>query len=191
MGDAYVSSGADISGCGRYRYRLWREWRNENSGKRWRWLGANDGNGEPLGEPLSCLFVMLNPSTADGNEDDPTIRRCVGFAKRLGYDRLDVVNLFAWRATDPREVLSMTGDGDPIGPRNQEVIGFAAEDAGVIICAWGVHGSHIGQNETVLGWLEGRKVHALGLTKDGHPRHPLYLKSDAPLVDLTRRRRAA
>ena len=182
----YVSSGALLSGDGMYRYLLWREWRGVAPKENWQWFGAKDGAGHELGEPKSCLFVMLNPSTADGEADDPTIRRCVGFAKRFKFDRLEVVNLFAYRATDPQEVLRMTGAGDPIGPRNQDIIERAAADAGLIICAWGAHGSHIGQDETVRGWLEifGKPLYALGLTKDGKPRHPLYLKSDAELVRL-------
>lgn len=178
----YTASGAMISGDGLYRYLLWREWRGVAPKENWRWLGAKDGAGHELGEPKSCLFVMLNPSTADGEQDDPTIRRCVAFAKRFKYDRLEVVNLFAYRATNPQDVLRMTGDGDPIGPRNQEIIERASADAGLIICAWGAHGSHIGQDETVRGWMGDRKVHALGCTKEGHPRHPLYLKSDADLM---------
>lgn len=177
---SYLYKGAQISGCEQYRYLLWREWRG--SGQHWRSWGGKDGAGSELEEPKSCLFVMLNPSTADGEQDDPTIRRCVGFAKRLGYDRLEVVNLFALRATDPAVVLEMTGTRDPIGPRNQEVIANAAFDAGVIICAWGVHGKHIGQDETVKGWLGDRELYALGLTKDGSPRHPLYVRADAELI---------
>lgn len=182
MNNAYTESGADISADGKFRYILWREWRGVAPHENWRWFGAKDGNGAELGEPKSCLFIMLNPSTADADKDDPTIRRCVAFAKRFGFDRLEVVNLFAFRATDPKEILGMTGGGDPIGPRNQEVIEIAAGDAGLIICAWGTHGSHIGQDETVIGWLDGKEAYVLGRSKEGHPRHPLYLKSDAPLM---------
>ena len=180
----YVESGADISADGKYRYLLWREWRGVAPNKNWRWLGAKDGAGEEIGEPKSCLFIMLNPSTADADKDDPTIRRCVAFAKRFGFDRLEVVNLFAFRATDPREVLRMTAAGDPVGVRNQEVIERAASDAGLIICAWGTNGAHLQQAETVLGWLSDSETFALGLSKEGHPRHPLYLKADAPLLPM-------
>ena len=183
MSETYTHSGADISPDGRYRYRLWREWRGLESGKHWRWLNAVDGAGHRLGEPLSCLFVMLNPSTADGDKDDPTIRRCVSFAKREGYDRLDVVNLFAHRATDPREILRMLDKDEPYGPRNQAVIQRAVSDAGVIVCAWGAHGNHLEHDQTVLGWLQGWDVpmKCLGRTLDNHPRHPLYVKGDARL----------
>ena len=86
--------------------------------------------------------------------------------------------------TDPREVLRMTGSSDPVGPRNQEIIERAVSDSGLIICAWGAHGAHIGQDETVLGWLEDAVTYALGFSKDKQPRHPLYLKSDAPLLPM-------
>lgn len=176
----YLDAGARISKCGRYRYLLWREWRGSN-GEHWRWLGANDGNGQPLGEPKACLFIMLNPSTADAQNDDPTIRRCVGFAKAWGYDRLEVVNLFAHRATSPDELLSLSAGDDPVGPENQDYVEDAAERAGLIVCAWGGNGGHLGQDETVLGWLD-RPAHCLGTTRDGRPRHPLYLPAELKLV---------
>jgi hypothetical protein len=181
---AYTDKGAVMSSCGKYRYLLWREWRGVAPKENWRWLGAKDGAGHELGEPKACLFVMLNPSTADADQDDPTIRRCVSFAKRFGFDRLEVVNLFAYRATDPKEILAMTGPGDPIGYRNQELIEKCAAEAGLVICAWGAHGSHIDHDQTVLGWLgEGEKF-CLGRTKDGHPKHPLYLPHDASLEPI-------
>lgn len=173
----YVRSYADISPCGRYRYLLEREWRGTHDPKNWRWLGAKDGAGHGLGTPKPVLFVMLNPSTADGTRDDATIRRCVGFAKAWQYEALQVVNLFAYRATNPKEMFKA---GDAVhGPRNQEVIEDAAAQAGIIIAAWGAHGSWGEQNEIVRGWLHGRPLYALGMTKDGHPRHPLYLPADA------------
>lgn len=189
--NSYTDAYAEISACGKYRYLLSREWRGVAPHENWRWLGAKDGAGHELGEPKACLFVMLNPSTADGVQDDPTIRRCVAYAKRFKFDRLEVVNLFAYRATDPQDVLRMTGDGDPIGSGNQEIVEAAAHDAGLIICAWGAHGGHIDQDETMLGWLGNRETWALGLTKDGHPKHPLYLKADAPLIRFNGRRRIA
>lgn len=174
---SYVGSGADISADGKYRYRLWREWRLALEGReaKWRMFGEVDGDGQELGEPYACVFIMLNPSTADGKQDDPTIRRCVSFAKAWGYDRLEVVNLFAYRATNPRDVFALSQGGDPIGPRNQEVIDSVTDHAGIIICAWGAHGGYMGQDETVLGWLRDKERFALGLTKEGYPRHPLYL----------------
>ncbi len=164
MGD-YARSYADISPCGKYRYLLEREWSD---------FSVDQGG--------SAMFVMLNPSTADGDVDDPTIRRCVGFAKSWGYGWLSVVNLFAYRATDPKELFKA---GDAVhGPRNQEVIERAATHAGIIVCAWGAHKSADWQAETVRGWLHGETLYALGFTKSGHPRHPLYLPADAKPIAL-------
>lgn len=192
----YTDAGAIISACGKYRYRLWREWRGV--GEQWdMWTEGDgspalDGAGQPIGEPLSCVFVMLNPSTADGEQDDPTIRRCVGFAKRLGFDRLDVVNLFAYRATKPAELLRLNHGDEPWGIDNERQIARALDLAGMVVCAWGAHGGHLGQDETVLGWLDSHNhrdapVMALGLTNEGFPRHPLYLPSDAQPVPYSGR----
>jgi len=178
----YIDSGATISHDGRYRYLLWREWRGSNRPENWHWYGAKDGNGAELGYPKACLFVMLNPSTADGTQDDPTIRRCVGFAKSWGFDRLEVVNLFAYRATKPADLLALREPDDPVGSQNQEYVEDRAAEAGKIICAWGSHGAHLGQDETVLGWCGPKSTWALGLTRDGYPRHPLYVAANAPLV---------
>ena len=189
----YVSSGADISADGKYRYLLWREWRNHPKPAKWHWWKNDDGSavvdgaGHPIGEPKSVLFVMLNPSTADADIDDPTIRKCVGFAKRWGFDRMEVVNLFAYRATDPRVLLRLPERDDPFGVRNQEVIQQAAWDCAMIVCAWGTHGAHLGQNETVLGWIEGcqsKPLGALGFSKNGEPRHPLMLSYKTPIVSM-------
>ena len=163
MPNHYLENDAVISDCGKYRYLLRRTW----------------DHAKPR-----ALLIMLNPSTADARQDDATIRSCVRLLTGLGYGSMEVVNLFAFRATDPREVLRMTAAGDPVGARNQEVIECAASDAGLIICAWGTNGSHIQQAETVLGWLSDRETFALGLSKEGHPRHPLYLKADAPLLPM-------
>ncbi len=194
---SYISKGATISACGRYRYRLWREWRGTGTDANWDWLTDKsgkrvvDGGGHPLGEPKSALFIMLNPSTADGERDDPTIRRCVAFAKAWGYDRMDVVNLFAWRATKPADLLAVNHPDDPVGVNNKDHIEAAARKAGIIICAWGAHGSHLGQDETTLGWLTDtqlRRCHTLKVTKDGHPGHPLYIAAStvpAPFAKAT------
>ena len=170
----YTAAGARISGDGIYRYSLWRDWRHS----------CADITNLHM---KTCLFIMLNPSTADADADDPTIRRCVAFAKGFGYDGLEVVNLFAYRATKPSELFEYpkTG-GDPVGWENQKYITQAATTARMIICAWGAHGGFIGQDETVKGWLEdtGKPLYALGLTKEGHPRHPLYLPSNTQLVRM-------
>lgn len=190
--DPYIAKGARLSADGVYRYRLWREWRGTPNAK-WRWMqpsgawsdneatAVTDGAGAPFGEPKICAFVMLNPSTADGETDDPTIRRCVNYCKAWGYERLEVVNLFAYRATDPAVILKMDAGTDPVGYENQEIVEEVARDADLIVCAWGAHGSHLGQADTLLGWTEhvAAKRRALGLTQDGQPRHPLYLKADS------------
>jgi hypothetical protein len=186
----YLSKGAQIDASGTYRFRLWREWRLHPLPAKWdMWTNeigdpVVDGAGEQIGDPLSCVFVMLNPSTADGEQDDPTIRRCVGFAKRFGFDRLEVVNLFGFRATSPAELLNISPEVDPCGHENQRAVMQALDKAGMIICAWGAHGGHLDQDETMLGWIErfndrDAPVVSLGVTAKGFPRHPLYLRADA------------
>ena len=197
MAEKYTSKGANISGCGRYRYRLWREWRSSAKPEHWAWLtdelgrSVNDGAGHPLGTPKSAVFIMLNPSTADGELDDPTIRRCVGFAKSWGYDRLDVLNLFAYRTRNPNELLSLTHDDDPVGPQNRATFRSLLENddtlgrpIGKIICAWGNHGRYINQDETVLGWLGDYPRYALRISQGGNPSHPLYLPAASKLVEF-------
>lgn len=187
--EKYINAGARISGDGLYRYLLWREWRGTHDRKNWRWFGGKDGAGAELGEPLSCLFVMLNPSTADGEKDDATIRRCVGFAKAWKFERLEVVNLFAYRATKPKDVLARQNAREEIiGLHNSEVMDAAARDAGLIVCAWGANATALDPTrdhvETVRGWLRDKQMHSLGFTKDGQPRHPLYAPSDSALVPM-------
>lgn len=169
----YAGTGADISADGRYRYLLSRDW------------SAPD---QRIVRP--AVFIMLNPSTADANVDDPTIRRCVGFAKREGCSRLFVANLFAWRATDPAELP--TAD-NPIGPDNSSVtcqlLDYSASRAGLVVAGWGASGPADAKAIRV-DWLRARcderdvRLWCLGTTKAGHPRHPLYVRSDQPLVEL-------
>jgi hypothetical protein len=144
----------------RYRYVLWRCW-------------------VAVERPRYLMVIGLNPSTADETQDDPTIRRCVGFAKDWGFDALCMTNLFAFRATDP---AVMKATDDPEGPDNGEWLKRLAAGAGLILAAWGVHGVYMGQ----AGWTTGTirddlslELHALGTTKDGHPRHPLYMPKAA------------
>lgn len=151
-------------------------------------FAVRDGEGEPFGEPKSCAFIMLNPSTADGETDDPTIRRCIGFAKSWGYERLEVLNLFAFRATKPAELLALNHGDDPVGAENQHHVDKVVVDSSLIVCAWGAHGPHIDQDETMLGWLDGRETFALGVTAKGHPRHPLYVPASQPLVPFRGRK---
>jgi hypothetical protein len=139
---------------GPYRYLLSRRW------------GAGAG----------ALFVMLNPSTADDRADDPTIRRCVGFARRWRAPALEVVNLYALRATDPRDLFAHPA---PVGPDNDRVIAEAARRAALVIVAWGVHGARDRERTARVIALIGREVACLGTTGGGDPRHPLYLPARA------------
>lgn len=141
----------------------------------YRYLLVRDWSDLLTVERRTCLFVMLNPSTADASQDDPTIRRCIAFAKGWGYSRLEVVNLFALRATDPRELELVT---DPVGPGNDAAIQEAAERAQLIVCAWGTKGQLFYRDVTAARLLEGRTLHCLARTKDGHPGHPLYQRAD-------------
>ncbi len=141
-----------------YRYVLRREW--------------SDGGGRGR-----CAFVMLNPSTADETTDDPTIRRCIGFARYWGYDRLVVFNLFAWRATDSAELRKVA---DPVGPDNDRLIALLAMDANRVVVAWGNHGAFLGRSKEVVRMLRtlGVPLKCLGLNETGQPRHPLFQKAD-------------
>ena len=116
---------------------------------------------------------MLNPSTADGERDDPTIRRCVGFAADAGFGSLAVANLFALRATDPRELVEHP---DPAGPENERWIERLVAESSAVLVAWGNHPLANGAGERLLARLaaEGPRLFCLGLTRDGAPRHPLY-----------------
>lgn len=125
------------------------------------------------------LFVMLNPSTADELQDDPTVRRCVGFAQTWGFTELGVVNLFGLRSTSPAALYDV--NVDPVGADNDHWIKVEARRADLAVCAWGVHGRHLDRDRAVLALLAdaGVRPHALGLTRDLQPRHPLYMRGDA------------
>ena len=152
---------AIISECGKYRYELRRKL-SEHPGK--------------------VLFVMLNPSTADASVDDPTIRRCMGYAKDWGYGELIVCNLFAYRATKPDKLKSV---GDPDGPFNEHYLRSAILEADLIICAWGINGQGKGR-EFIHYWpSRAYGLHYLELSKNGTPKHPLYLKKALKPKQLT------
>ena len=132
---------------------------------------------------------MLNPSTADARRDDPTIRRCMGFARTWGYGGVEVVNLFALRATDPSRLRIAR---DPVGPENDAHIRAVARRSSALVVAWGIHGALRERDAEVLALLSRRApTHSLGWTKDGHPRHPLYLRRDARLLPYGSVRRSA
>ena len=153
-------SGATFSADGRYRYRLWRRW----------------DRSKPV-----VAFVMLNPSSADGRRDDPTIRRCIGFARAWGFGGIDVVNLFAYRASEPRRLREVD---DPVGPDNARYLRRAIRRADLVVLAWGAHA-------VAAGLLSLPRARCLGLTRAGQPRHPLYLPRDARHVSVRAARRSA
>lgn len=143
-----------------YRYMLTRQWDNT--------------------KPY-VAFVGLNPSIADENLDDPTIRRCIGYAKAWGMGGIIMVNLFAFRATDPKD---MKAAKDPIGPENNRYLRNVIRDAHTVVAAWGNHGTYMGRGATVKKMYEAEQfagyIHltCLELSKNGSPKHPLYLKKD-------------
>ena len=145
-----IHRSAAFSDCRRYRYRLERVWDPDRP---------------------RALFVMLNPSTADSDADDNTIRRCVRFAQSWGYGRLLVGNLFAYRSSEPMDLKRVR---DPVGPENDAALLSLATEADLVVAAWGRYGVLLGRDRAVqrmmpVAW------HALSVTRDGHPKHPLYL----------------
>jgi hypothetical protein len=152
-----------------YRYRLTRE------------TGLLAGRGR-------AVVVMLNPSTADELQDDPTIRRLRGFAMREGWAGFDVVNLFAARATQPSELWRMAEAGeDIVGPDNDRCINNAVVTADVAVAAWGCLSTSPRASARLFDVLRLRvssvvRWRCLGVTAFGHPRHPLYVRGDAPLL---------
>lgn len=151
----YLISIAQISHCGLYRYTLERAWS----------IGTS-----------RMLFIGLNPSTADWASDDPTIRRCVQFAKREGHDGLLVGNLFAFRTKSPAELREVSL---PVGPDNDYWLKKLAERATQVVLAWGNHGRLLKRDQLVAAMFKG--AHCFGITKEGQPIHPLYQRSDVSL----------
>ena len=151
--EADLETGATISACGLYRYRLWRTW---------------NASLPPL------AWLMLNPSTADAVDDDNTIRKCIGFAKRWGHGGIVCVNLFAFRATYPKDMRAAL---DPVGPENDAAILTAARESAMLIAAWGNHGGYRRRDAVVMRMLmdAGIPSHCLRLTTSGAPWHPLLV----------------
>lgn len=148
-----MESSAVFSECRTYRYQLTRRW----------------------GEGPILNVIGLNPSTADETQDDPTIRRCIGFAKAWGYSTLVMTNLFGYRSTDPK---GLTAVDDPIGPRNDCWIRISARQANLVLAAWGASPLAIARGQFVVATPSYPiRFHCLGLTKGGAPRHPLYIKA--------------
>ncbi|TVS13620.1 MAG: DUF1643 domain-containing protein [Wenzhouxiangella sp.] len=143
-------SGANFSRCRRYRYTLWRRWDADRR---------------------LVMVIGLNPSTADARRNDPTIRRCIGFARDWGCGGLVVTNLFAFRATYPSDLKAAS---DPVGPRNDAWIRRMARQVDVVVAAWGNDGAWLGRSARLQRILSGR-LHCLRLNHSGEPAHPLYL----------------
>ncbi len=153
-----AASSAIYSDCETYRYALTRIW-------------------DPDGKRL--LYIMLNPSKATERQNDPTIERCERRARALGFGGFRAVNIFALRETDPRLLRRHPA---PAGPDNDAVVAQSCDWADVILAAWGAHGEHLGQGNAMREVLRssGAPLHHLGLTKHGHPRHPLYIAYKQP-----------
>lgn len=147
------SSGAMFSPCLNYRYVLWRR--------------------IDIDSPTALMVIGLNPSTADEREDDPTIRRCKDFARRWGHGMLYMLNLFAFRATDPKR---MKAELYPVGPSNDLFLREYASKSHFHLAAWGAHGSWMGRSREVQPII-GKVLYCLKTTKSGEPAHPLYIPS--------------
>jgi len=147
-----MMSNAALSACRTYRYDLCRGW----------------------GDPKRMVaFIGLNPSTADETKEDPTIRRCIGFAKAWGYGGIHMLNLFAFRATDPK---AMKTADDPVGPLNDYYIMGVHMLCEKTVAAWGSHGGYMDRSAAVRKLIP--ELYCLKTNRDGQPAHPLYLKKD-------------
>lgn len=158
-----VTADASLSPCGTYRYLLTRKW-------------------QPQHGPNIVLWIMLNPSVADADVDDRTLRKVQKFARSWGYGGVLVANLYALRSTDPAALLTHP---DPVGPANDDVLStmFDAQGIGLVVAGWGTKaGPQRVQAITGAAYKAGRDIHAVAITKGGHPQHPLYVKDDATPV---------
>lgn len=162
--DNNMIKSALLSDCQKYRYSLTRIW-DESLPK--------------------IMFIMLNPSTADGTQDDPTIRRCISFAKQYGYGGLYVCNIFAYRATNPKELLKIH---NPFGDQNIFITRQLADEVETIVCAWGnkeiINKLLKGNEPYLLLQYCTNKLHYIDISKDGIPKHPLYLKSSLKIKKI-------
>lgn len=147
-----MNGGATFDKSGKYRYLLWREWDDEKP---------------------TCVFIMLNPSTADATTNDPTIRRAISFAERFGFGRFEAVNLFAYRVTDSSVLAKVR---NPVGKENDQCILEAVARNDQCFVAWGNLGLLRQRSKDVLAMLpRDLELRCLGVTKAGEPKHPLYL----------------
>lgn len=154
-----------FSACRRYRYSL-----------------RHEIDDLPLVGERLIMWIGLNPSTADENTLDPTLRRIRAFTLRERGTAFVMTNLFAWRDTDPKNMMAAT---NPVGPENDATLLNFAAKSDLIICAWGGGGEHLGRAASVMEMLEGWNASCLGKNADGSPRHPLYLAANTPLVPFT------
>ena len=153
-----MKTDAKFSSCRKYRYALWRNW----------------DDSLPF-----AMIIGLNPSTADETENDPTITRCINFAKSWGYGGVCVANLFAYRATAPSD---MKASNDPIGIENDSWLYKLAKEATIIVAAWGNDGSYLNRSGAILDVL--LNLHYIKMNKSGEPAHPLYLKVDLKPIPM-------
>lgn len=147
-------STAIFSSCKKYRYTLTRIWDSK--------------------KPL-VMFIGLNPSTADEIRNDPTVARCINFAQAWGYGGMIMTNIFAYRSTNPYAMMSQE---DPVGLENDAYLVDSSRQASLIMAVWGIHGSLSDRGKQVVKLMKaaGCELHHLGMTKEGYPKHPLYLK---------------
>jgi len=153
-----MNKGAIISDCGQYRYQLWRIW-----------------NDKPR-----VLFICLNPSTADARQDDPTLRRLIGFSYQLGFGGLYLGNLFAYRSTYPSDLIR---PNNPVGLENDHHLLRMAAFCRETVFAWGNDGALLDRHQQVISMFP--DAMCLGITKTGQPKHPLYLPKDSQLIKFT------
>lgn len=153
---APIESGATFDRTGAYRYHLWRVWDRAKPTIGW---------------------ILLNPSTADETQDDPTIRRCIRYSQRWGFGRTTIGNIFSFRATRPADMRAVS---DPVGPDNDTALRKIIADSALVMVAWGNHGLHQSRGEWVMRNLLVRsRPNCLGITSLGAPIHPLYVSYDA------------
>lgn len=154
-----MKTGATFDKTEKYRYLLWREWDRSRP---------------------SCVFIMLNPSTADATKDDPTIRRAMSFAEQFGFGRFEAVNLFAYRATDSRILARVR---NPVGRDNDSFILESVDRCDECFVAWGNQGTLGARSRVVLDLIPaGTVLHCLGVNKSGEPKHPLYLPTSTQIM---------
>jgi hypothetical protein len=162
----------EFSPCRKYRYTLWREWPVED-------LLVGECSAETQAHRY-VQFIGLNPSTADETKNDPTVRRCISFARRWGYGAMVMTNIFAWRDTDPEKMKLVD---EPIGPENDDWLIETAAKSGLVVAAWGNHGDHRNRQDDVKRLLSHIKLKCFLITGKGCPIHPLYQPDARQLID--------